>query len=130
MDNVYSKLKFLKFRDQLDALENETIAPPVHVRIKPMNPCDHDCWYCAYHVENLQLGNLMEYKDRLPKEKMMEIIDDLVEMGVKAVTFSGGGELDNGMTIAASFELDQGASDTKGEAAATALTLVLSTVIH
>ena len=92
MDDVYSKLKFLRFRDQLEALENGHVAPPVHVRIKPMNPCDHDCWYCAYHDENLQLGNLMEYKDRLPREKMMEIVDDLVEMGVKAVTFSGGGE--------------------------------------
>jgi Fe-coproporphyrin III synthase len=92
LDNVYSKLKFLRFRDQLEALETGHIAPPVHVRIKPMNPCDHDCWYCAYHVENLQLGNLMEYKDRLPRDKMMEIIDDLAEMGVKAVTFSGGGE--------------------------------------
>jgi Fe-coproporphyrin III synthase len=92
MDDVYSKLKFLRFRDQLEALESGNIAPPVHVRIKPMNPCDHDCWYCAYHDENLQLGNLMEYKDRLPREKMMEIIDDLAEMGVKAVTFSGGGE--------------------------------------
>jgi Fe-coproporphyrin III synthase len=92
MRDVYTKLKFLKFRDQLDALENDHIATPIHVRIKPMNPCDHDCWYCAYHDENLQLGNLMEYKDRLPKEKMMEIADDLIEMGVKAVTFSGGGE--------------------------------------
>jgi MoaA/NifB/PqqE/SkfB family radical SAM enzyme len=92
MEDVYSKLKFLRFREQLEALESDHIAPPVHVRIKPMNPCDHDCWYCAYHDENLQLGNLMEYKDRLPKEKMMEIVDDLAEMGVKAVTFSGGGE--------------------------------------
>jgi len=92
MKDVYTKLKFFKFREQLDALENNTLAPPVHVRIKPMNPCDHDCWYCAYHVENLQLGNLMEYKDRLPREKMMEIVDDLAEMGVKAATFSGGGE--------------------------------------
>ena len=92
MDDVYSKVKFLRFREQLEALENGHVAPPVHVRIKPMNPCDHDCWYCAYHDENLQLGNLMEYKDRLPREKMMEIVDDLAEMGVKAVTFSGGGE--------------------------------------
>ena len=30
-----------------------------------------------------------------------------------SITFSGGGELDNGFTIAASFELDQGVSDTK-----------------
>ena len=75
MKDVYTKLKFLKFRQQLDALENGHLAPPVHVRIKPMNPCDHDCWYCAYHVENLQLGNLMEYKDKLPREKMMEIVN-------------------------------------------------------
>ena len=92
MKDVYTKLKFLKFREQLDALENGQIAPPVHVRMKPMNPCDHDCWYCAYHVDNLQLGNLMEYKDRLPREKMLEIVEDFAEMGVKAVTFSGGGE--------------------------------------
>jgi Fe-coproporphyrin III synthase len=92
MKDVYTKLKFLRFRKQLDAVVTGNLAPPVHVRIKPMNPCDHDCWYCAYHVDNLQLGNLMEYKDRLPREKMMEIVDDLVEMGVKAATFSGGGE--------------------------------------
>ena len=30
-----------------------------------------------------------------------------------SITFSGGGELDNGWTIAASFELDQGAADNK-----------------
>ena len=92
MENVYSKLKFLRFRDQLEALESGHMTPPVHVRIKPMNPCDHDCWYCAYHDDNLQLGNLMEYKDKLPREKMMEIVDDLAKMRVKAVTFSGGGE--------------------------------------
>ena len=35
-----------------------------------------------------------------------------------SITFSGGGELDNGFTIAASFELDQGAADTKAGASA------------
>ena len=30
-----------------------------------------------------------------------------------SITFAGGGELDNGWTIAASFELDQGVADTK-----------------
>ena len=91
MKDVYTKLKIFKFREQLEALGNDHIAPPVHVRIKPMNPCDHDCYYCAYHDENLQLGNLMNYKDRLPREKIMEVIDDLADMGVKAITFSGGG---------------------------------------
>jgi len=30
--------------------------------------------------------------DYIPKEKLMEIIEDLVEMGAKSVTFSGGGD--------------------------------------
>jgi wyosine [tRNA(Phe)-imidazoG37] synthetase (radical SAM superfamily) len=34
----------------------------------------------------------MEYKDRNPRDKLMEIIDDLAEMGAGAITFSGGGE--------------------------------------
>ncbi len=92
MKDVYTKLKFFRFREQLEALENGHIAPPVHVRIKPINVCDHHCWYCAYHDPNLQLGDAMEYKDRISRDKLMEIIDDLAEMGVGAVTFSGGGE--------------------------------------
>ena len=34
----------------------------------------------------------MDLGDVIPPRKMFEIIDDLVEMGVQAVTFSGGGE--------------------------------------
>ncbi len=64
----------------------------MHIRIKPFNHCNHDCWYCAYRVSNLQLGADIDYKDAIPKEKMLEITEDVIEMGVKAVTFSGGGE--------------------------------------
>lgn len=92
MSTVYSNLKFLNYQDQLEAWKNETTASPVHVRIKPFNHCNHDCWYCAYRVSNLQLGEDMDVKDSIAPEKMEELVDDLVEMGVKAVTFSGGGE--------------------------------------
>lgn len=73
-------------------LHREEILPPIHIRIKPTNACGHNCWYCAYKADNLQLGKDMNKRDFIPKEKMSEIIDDLVEMGVKAVTFSGGGD--------------------------------------
>lgn len=89
---LYSHLKFLNFREHLDALAEGRLVAPVHIRLKPINACNHDCWYCAYHVDWLQLGKLMEYKDVIPREKILEIIDDIVGMGVKAVTFSGGGE--------------------------------------
>jgi wyosine [tRNA(Phe)-imidazoG37] synthetase (radical SAM superfamily) len=90
--NLYSNLKFIDFPKQLLAVAGEEWAPPGHIRIKPINACNHDCWYCAYHVDWLKLGDIMEYKDVLPKDKMFEIIEDIIEMKVRAVTFSGGGE--------------------------------------
>ncbi len=92
MATLYSNLKFLHYTDRLDALREHRMAAPVHIRIKPINHCNHDCWYCAYRVENLQLGEDIDYKDKIPEAKMFEIVEDVVEMGVKAVTFSGGGE--------------------------------------
>jgi MoaA/NifB/PqqE/SkfB family radical SAM enzyme len=43
-------------------------------------------------MDDLQLGKDMNVRDYIPRDKMLEIIDDIIEMGVKAVTFSGGGE--------------------------------------
>ena len=91
---LYTRLKIFHFLDKLESLpqENKKILPPLHIRIKPTNICAHNCWYCAYTADNLQLGKDMITKDFIPKEKMMEIIDDIDEMGVKALTFSGGGD--------------------------------------
>ncbi len=89
---VYSHLKFVNFPDRIAALQAGKLAAPVHVRIKPINRCNHNCWYCAYRKNNLQLGQDMSEQDVLPEAKMFEIADDLSQMGVRAVTFSGGGE--------------------------------------
>lgn len=89
---IYSPLKALHFPEQLRALETGAVAAPLHIRIKPTNACNHDCWFCAYRVENLELGEDMKERDSLPREKFFEIISDAAAMGVKAVTFSGGGE--------------------------------------
>lgn len=94
MSDIYSMHKIFHFSEKLDSLSQATdeIRPPVHVRIKPTNVCGHHCWYCAYRNDNLQLGKDMVIKDSIPREKMLEIVDDMAEMGVKAVTFSGGGD--------------------------------------
>ena len=95
MDIVYSKVKIFHFSDKLNSLpetENE-IKSPIHVRIKPTNMCNHKCRYCAYKDETLQsFGKDFIQRTYIPKDKIMEIIDDLISMGVKAITFSGGGE--------------------------------------
>lgn len=92
MATLYSSLKFLRFTDTLKAIEEGRVAAPTHIRIKPTNRCNHKCWYCAYRTDDLKLGEDMDEGDTIPEAKMMEIVEDIVAMGVKAVTFSGGGE--------------------------------------
>ena len=92
MTKLYSMLKPFRFPGHLEAVRERRLEAPVNIRIKPMNHCNHDCWYCAYRVSNLQLGEDMDVKDLIPTDKMLEIADDIVDMGVRAVTFSGGGE--------------------------------------
>jgi len=91
---AYTPFKIFHYSDTLNSMSSETGTPeaPIHVRIKPINMCNHHCWYCAYKAEDLQLGGDMNKKDQIPEDKMTEIAEDLVNMGVKAVTFSGGGE--------------------------------------
>lgn len=88
----YSDLKFLGFPNTLEALKDRGVVAPVHIRIKPTNICNHDCWYCAYHASGVQLGDDMTYRDVIPFEKLNEIVTDIIDMKVAAVTFSGGGE--------------------------------------
>lgn len=94
MGILYSKLKVFHFKKKLDSLPREVpgILAPIHVRVKPTNICNHNCWYCGYRQDNIQLGKDMVKRDEIPREKMLEIVEDFIEMGVKAVTFSGGGE--------------------------------------
>jgi Fe-coproporphyrin III synthase len=92
MPDYYSDFKFMAYPEQLKAFTKREVVAPIHLRIKPINRCNHDCWYCAYRVSNLQLGEDINLQDKIPYDKMLETVDDIVEMGVKAVTFSGGGE--------------------------------------
>jgi MoaA/NifB/PqqE/SkfB family radical SAM enzyme len=87
-------MKIFHFKDKVDSLPRDvdTILPPLHIRIKPINACNHSCRYCAYRADSLQLGKDMRISDSIPRDKMMEITEDIIDMGVKGVTFSGGGE--------------------------------------
>ncbi|MFA5147163.1 MAG: radical SAM protein [Candidatus Omnitrophota bacterium] len=91
---LYTRTKIFHFKDKLDSLplSADKIMAPLHIRIKPTNVCGHNCSYCAYRADDLQLGKDMVKTDHIPEAKMMEMIDDIAGMGVKAVTFSGGGD--------------------------------------
>lgn len=96
MGNPYSNLKIFRHKDYLDAIEKGDWRPPIYIRLKPTNICNHHCAYCTYGSGGTQLKtenrDIVDHRSMIPWEKMQEIVADMVEMGVKAVTFSGGGE--------------------------------------
>ncbi|GFK94958.1 GTP 3',8-cyclase 1 [Fundidesulfovibrio magnetotacticus] len=92
MENLYSQVKIFHYRERLDALEQGRALPPLHVRLKPINACNHRCSYCCYRSDSLFLGELLSEKDSIPRAKMLEMAADMIEVGVRAVTFTGGGE--------------------------------------
>ncbi|HOZ47124.1 MAG TPA: radical SAM protein [Candidatus Hydrogenedentes bacterium] len=94
MGLLYTQTKIFHFPEKLASLRRESgeILPPIHIRLKPTNACNHRCRYCAYTADNLQLGQDMSRADSIPRDKMRAIVEDIIAMGVKAVTFTGGGE--------------------------------------
>lgn len=87
----YSQLKVFRHKDLLGRLENAERCNPLYIRIKPTNVCNHNCYYCHYKNPYLALDEY-NMNDMIPREKMLEIVKDMAKMGVRAVTFSGGGE--------------------------------------
>lgn len=92
IEQKYGSLKIIWHPDKLKSLLEKKITAPLYVRIKPTNKCNHNCFYCAY--KNLKCDHSQRFNrsDEIPKNKMMEILKDFKEIGVRAVTYSGGGE--------------------------------------
>lgn len=88
----YSNLKIFAHAQELNEIREGKRIAPIYIRIKPTNYCNHHCYYCSYADSELGLRDSVKRQDQIPWEKMQEIINDMQEMGVKAVTFSGGGE--------------------------------------
>lgn len=87
----YSQLKVFYHPEIINNLLNNERCSPIYIRIKPTNKCNHSCSYCHYKHSYLDLDEFNP-DDEIPKEKMMELIEDMSFLGTKAVTFSGGGE--------------------------------------
>ena len=104
--NKYSPYKIFSHREKLESLKNDNLTSPLYVRIKPVNYCDHDCFFCVYaagsrrkklsedvadHISS-GMHEDISLSDVIPRDRFPEIIEELSSAGVKAVTFSGGGE--------------------------------------
>lgn len=87
----YSNLKIFRHLEEVNKVKSGERISPIYVRIKPTNHCNQNCSYCHYKNPYLKLDQYHP-QDEISREKMLEIIQDFKDIGVKAVTFSGGGE--------------------------------------
>ena len=102
--NKYSAHKIVNHPAKLQSFREGKIVAPLYVRIKPTNRCAHRCHFCTYSQTysggmHELAGNITAWRDmpaneidEIPSNKLLEIIQDIGDMGVKAITFSGGGE--------------------------------------
>lgn len=88
----YSILKIFHYPDKIEAMKNKKVTAPIYIRIKPTNRCNNNCFYCSYNPKFSSIHSSSDRNDEIPRAKMLEILRDIKNMGVKAVTFSGGGE--------------------------------------
>lgn len=88
----------MKFPDRLEAIRGGPVAGPVHVQMILSDLCNQNCRFCAYRDPTYTSSELFHVEGnynpnrKLPFEKVIEILDDCAEMGVKAIQLTGGGE--------------------------------------
>jgi radical SAM protein with 4Fe4S-binding SPASM domain len=92
LKNKYNNLKIAWYPEKLNSFVQNTITAPIYVRVKPTNKCCHDCIYCVYNEAFSGMHQSMSREDELEKWKLIEILNDFADIGVKSLTFSGGGE--------------------------------------
>lgn len=101
--NIYSSTKAAWHIDRIADMRAGRQAVPVNLQIIPSDYCQHDCTYCAYRASNgissSQFGGLDKAGKpthnplrMIPKEKVLEILEDAAALGVKSITWTGGGE--------------------------------------
>lgn len=94
--NAYSNLKIFHHAKALDAIDKGEPQAPFYIRLKPTNVCNHHCAYCTYGsggtTQKTANRTDIDHQDSIPWAKLQEILSDMYSMGVRALTFSGGGE--------------------------------------
>jgi len=117
--NIFNcNYKLLQHPDRVDAIRKTGDCYPVNVEYHPTMKCNHQCLRCATVVEK---GIKSEHTDTAGDNQSMwtpadaeKLIHGFAEVGVKAVTFGGGGEpllhptIDAQMCLVRSHNMDFG----------------------
>ncbi len=86
MNNPFDSNKIFQHFDRLAIWQSGGLPAPVTVELDLTNACNHACPGCTFsYLVNID-------KSSLPFDLAKRVVTELSTMGVKAITFSGGGE--------------------------------------
>ena len=78
--------KLLWHVDRLYQFNETGTTKPILFEIDPSNKCNQDCPWCTFSRLRSENADIMCY------QTLMKLVDDLADMGVQAINWSGGGE--------------------------------------
>ncbi len=85
--------KIALHQDRIDGFRRGEHVSPLKLQIDPVAFCNHDCPFCMFrYTQNEDINALFNAADMLSMSKIVEILDDAVKLGVKAIELTGGGE--------------------------------------
>jgi MoaA/NifB/PqqE/SkfB family radical SAM enzyme len=87
----FTPLKLLRHAPKVEAMLRGEVVYPVSVEIDLSNVCPHDCPFCSFGTSTSQ-GYRQQNWVTFPPARMLTLLDEMAECGVKSLTFTGGGE--------------------------------------
>lgn len=85
--------KFFHYQKELKQFRQNELVIPRRVQIDPVSFCNHDCQFCTYrYTRDADMNALFDLKDQIPYPKFLGILDDCVDLDIKAIELTGGGE--------------------------------------
>lgn len=94
----YSNIKALRHPERIASIRAGIVTPPTHVQLVLSDLCNQSCHFCSYRDPGYQASKLFHVEGnynpnrKIPFAKVVEMLDDFAEMGVKGIQLTGGGE--------------------------------------
>lgn len=103
MSAPYSTLKAAWHTDRIEAMRRGEQAVPISMQLIISDLCNHDCHWCAYRASNGLSSELFGGIDKkglptmnpnrmIETAKVKEIVEDAATLGIRSITWTGGGE--------------------------------------
>ena len=93
MSYIYSSYKAAHHQDRIKKLRKGELIVPTQAQIDITNECNHHCPNCiCKFYKKIGLNSTFDNHEYIPIQRIVTILDELKEVGVLAIEYTGGGE--------------------------------------